>query len=152
MQTKTQSLFFLLLIFLLGACGETTSETSVENSPKGEAPEATTVNTATEPTMANFVHSVFFYLKEDLTEAERSAFLEGVKSLGDIEYVKQFDLGVPAGTPRDVVDSSYDYNLILRFEDADAQNAYQEAPIHTAFVEAHSDKWTRVQVYDTILE
>jgi len=150
MQLSTRFFVFFAFLFVFSACGETTSE--APTSTPEETPEATTVNQETEPAMAKFVHSVFFYLKEDLTEEQRADFVEGVKSLGDIDEVESFELGKPAGTPRDVVDSSYDYNLILRFANPANQDAYQVHSIHTAFVEGQADKWTRVQVYDTILE
>ncbi len=150
MQIPTHFFAFFAFLFVFSACSETASDNSATAAE--ESPEATTVNQETEPAMAKFVHSVFFYLKDDLTEEERAAFLKGVKSLADIEEVESFELGKPAGTPRDVVDSSYDYNLILRFDNAANQDAYQVHPTHTAFAEGQQDKWTRVQVYDTILE
>lgn len=101
---------------------------------------------------AGFIHTVFFWLKPGISEADRTAFLEGVSSLREVQTIKAYHVGVPAKTPRDVVDNSYDYALILHFADAAGQDAYQIDPIHERFVEAHKDKWVRVQVYDTVVE
>ena len=103
------------------------------------------------PTDLAFVHNVYFWLKDGITEEEEKAFLEGLVSLKDISAIGQFYYGPPAGTPRDVVDNSYDYALSIHFKDEAAQDAYQVDPIHTAFVEKLADHWTKVQVYDNTL-
>ena len=53
-----------------------------------------------------FVHVVNFWLKKDLSEADRQKFVEGVKSLGNIESIKTFSVGPPAATDRPVIDRS----------------------------------------------
>ena len=45
-----------------------------------------------------FVHSVYFWLKEELTDDQRSAFREGIESLGNAESVKHHFVGTPADT------------------------------------------------------
>ncbi|MDX1907176.1 MAG: Dabb family protein [Bacteroidia bacterium] len=122
--------------------------------PPAQAPSATTstpesVQTTQSPV---FIHTVFFWMKDNLSETERQAFLEGVHTLRQIEVVRQYYLGTPAGTPREVVDSSYGYNLVLHFANAQDQDTYQTHPVHLAFVEKCKQYWTRVQVYDTITE
>jgi len=104
--------------------------------------------------MPGLIHNVFFWLREDLTEAERAAFLEGVKSLGTIDQVRAIYIGPPASTEkREVVDNSFSYALLVHFDDIEGQNAYQIDPIHLKFVDDHQDKWTRVTVYDnTVME
>ena len=62
-------------------------------------------------------------------------------------------IGTAAGSEnRDVVDHSYDHALIVHFKDQAAHDAYQIDSIHTAFVEAHKDKWSKVVVYDSLVE
>ena len=41
-----------------------------------------------------FVHVVNFWLKKDLSEADRQKFVEGVKTLGNIESIKTFSVGL----------------------------------------------------------
>ena len=97
---------------------------------------------------SHFVHVVFFWLKEGLSQAEKQAFEKGVRSLGAIRTLTWFALGTPAGTPREVVDNSYDYALVTHFADKEGHDIYQEDPIHLEFIAACKQYWTRVQVYD----
>jgi hypothetical protein len=100
------------------------------------------------------IHSVFFWLKEDISPEDEKAFLEGVNSLRAVSTIKNCYIGPPAPTEaRNVVDNTYSYALIVHFDDVAGQDAYQIDPIHLKFVEDHKDKWTKVIVYDnTMLE
>jgi hypothetical protein len=94
-------------------------------------------------------HTVFFWLKPELTSAERESFLTGLKSLGQIPGALRFIIGQPAATPkREVIDDSYDFALELDFESLAAQDEYQIHPTHLAFVDGCKQYWNRVQVYD----
>lgn len=95
------------------------------------------------------IHTVFFYLKPDLSAADRSAFAEGVATLGKIPSLSAFYLGTPASTgKRPVIDDTYDYAITCVLADVAAHDAYQVDPIHLAFIHDHKDKWTTVKVYD----
>jgi hypothetical protein len=97
------------------------------------------------------VHSVFFWLREDLTAAQRSQFRHGLDSLARISAVKEIYIGTPAATEkRAVIDDSYSFALTVIVEDLAAQQAYQVDPIHLAFVAACKPYWTRVQIYDAV--
>lgn len=99
------------------------------------------------------IHSVFFWLKEDLSEADQTAFLAGVESLRGVESVKEMFIGPVAPTEaRGVVDNSFSIALIVHFDDVAGQDAYQIAPLHTKFIADHQDKWTKVIVYDNLVE
>ncbi|MEM1326633.1 MAG: Dabb family protein [Bacteroidota bacterium] len=99
------------------------------------------------------VHTVFFWMKDDLTEEQTTEFEEGLQSLEEIESVRRFYWGKPGETEaRGVVDRSYDYALIIHFEDLAGHDVYQPHEIHQNFVEGSSDKWTKVVVYDANVE
>ena len=99
------------------------------------------------------IHSVFFWLKEDLSEEDREAFLAGVESLRAVSTVKQMYVGPVAPTEeRNVIDNTYSTALICHFDNVAGQDAYQIDPIHLKFVEDHKDKWTKVVVYDNLVE
>jgi hypothetical protein len=99
-----------------------------------------------------FVHTVFFWMKEDLSAEEAKFFEEGMDELGRIPSILSYKWGKPAGTPRDVVDNSYTYAWIGEFATPEDQDAYQIDPLHKKFVEEAKDLWTKIQIYDTILE
>jgi hypothetical protein len=96
------------------------------------------------------VHTVVFWLRKDLTPAEREAFrTEGLESLRGVPSVSALYVGTPAAIPpRPVVDASYDFAITVLFEDVAAHDAYQPHPVHQAFVSRFKSCWTRVQIYD----
>jgi len=96
------------------------------------------------------MHVVHFWLADGLTEAEEKSFLKGVWSLEDIPTVKRMFVGPPASTPsRGVVDNSFDYALIVFFDDVAGHDVYQVHPTHLKFVEEHEAKFKTVQVKDS---
>jgi hypothetical protein len=149
---KYSLLFLLSLTFL--ACDNSNLESKITDlEAKLETAEAALAEA--EQTLADkpgLIHSVFFWLKEDLSEADEAAFIAGVESLKTIRSIKSCYIGPPAPTEeRGVVDNSYSYALIVHFEDVTGQDAYQVDPIHLKFVEDHQDKWTKVVVYDNLI-
>jgi hypothetical protein len=99
-----------------------------------------------------FIHSVHFWLKHDLDDGAHRAFEQGLRSLCENPPVKSGYHGTPAASHRDVVDSSYDYAMILIFDDAAGQDVYQVGEVHQRFIADHSSKWERVLVYDTVVD
>jgi hypothetical protein len=95
------------------------------------------------------VHSVFFWLKPELTAAQRAEFRQGVEALGAIKAVEKIYVGKAAATEkRPVIDHSFDVALTVLCKDIAAEKAYQVDPIHLAFVEKFKSNWARVQVYN----
>lgn len=142
--------FPLLLLLGLGltvACESGTASHQAELSALQQQVDSLMQQTPYRP---GFIHTVFFWLKEDLSEEDRASFPAELAKLGAIETVRQIYIGPPANSAaRDVVDGSYAFALIVHFDDLAGHDVYQEHPIHLAFIEANEDKWTRVQVYDT---
>ncbi len=94
-----------------------------------------------------FIHSVYFWLKPDITPSEKALFVERAQALTRISTVKQGWLGKPADTDRPIIDRTYSYGLVLIFDDLPGHDFYQVDPIHDAFRELHS-LWTAVKIYD----
>jgi len=95
-------------------------------------------------------HTVYFWLKPELTSAQRAEFRLAVEGLAKIKSVEKVSVGAPAATPRrPVIDSSYDIALIVQCKNVAAEAAYQVDPIHLAFVENNKTFWNRVQIYDS---
>jgi hypothetical protein len=96
------------------------------------------------------VHSVYFWLKPELTAAERAHFREEVTRLAAVRTIEKIYVGEPAGiAERSVTDRSFDVALTIVFKDGPAHDAYQVDPIHLAFVERNQRSWVRVQVFDS---
>ena len=95
------------------------------------------------------VHTVYFWLKPELTEAQRADFRRGVASLGTIKAVQAVYVGQPAKTPkRPIIEDTYSIALTVICKDIAAHDAYQVDPVHLAFVNQFKTYWSRVQIYD----
>ncbi len=97
-----------------------------------------------------FTHVVYFWFKNPDSEADRATFEASLtKFLNSSKYAKTKFIGKPPKAVRDVVDDSFTYSLILSFESAEDQAAYQEEPPHLVFIEECEDLWEKVIVYDS---
>lgn len=95
------------------------------------------------------VHTVFFWLKPEATEAQRADFKQGVETLKAIAGVEHVYVGTPAKVAaRPVTDLSFTVGLTVICRDVAAHDAYQRDPIHQAFVAKYRELWSRVLVYD----
>ena len=101
---------------------------------------------------APLVHTVFFWLTETTDDAGRANFVAGARALAEAPTVRHCFVGTPAGTPaRAVVDNSFDYSLMLWFDDVAAHDAYQVSEVHQQFVDEQGAKFARVVVRDTVM-
>ena len=99
-----------------------------------------------------FIHTVFFWMKEDVTDDQKSDFAKsGLAELMKITSIYKGYYGPPANTPREVVDNSYDFALVCHFKDTAGHDLYQDDPIHLKFIEDYKDLWEKVVVYDNLL-
>ena len=98
----------------------------------------------------NFVHSVYFWLKNPENQSDRQEFLQALNTfISSSKYITSYHIAPPAGTPREVVDNTYTFNLIATFETAELQDLYQKEDVHLKFIEDASHLWERVQIYDS---
>lgn len=106
-----------------------------------------------EQAKSRFIHIVFFWLHENTPpEAKRQLIDDCKQYLGTVESVKTLAVGIPAGTPRHVVDNSYDVCIVVEFENKEGHDAYQSAPKHLEFIDRNKKYWRLVQVYDTVTQ
>lgn len=95
------------------------------------------------------VHSVYFWLKDELCDAKKQAFYEGLLELSKIPTVVHLFVGRPASTEkRPVIDDSYTFGIVVVFNDIEGHNAYQIHTIHKNFLSEFSSYWDKVLVYD----
>lgn len=97
-----------------------------------------------------FIHSVYFWLREDLSAEEWETFVRGVNSLRSIESVRHGWVGTPAGTDRPIIERSYSYALTAVFDDEAGHDFYQVAEVHDRFREECGSFWTKVLIYDSV--
>ena len=97
-----------------------------------------------------FIHHVYFWLKNTGNSEDRSELVQGLKKLSSATTIKEFHIGVPANTNRDVIDSSYAVSWMLIFATDADQEYYQTDPMHLKFIEECSHLWSKVIVYDSV--
>lgn len=121
--------YTLFLTFIMTACGQT--------------------DTTMKEFDSTFTHVVYFWLENPDNQQDRSAFETSLKKfLDNSGYAKTKFIGSPPAPSRDVVDGSFTYSLILTFDSAESQKAYQDEAPHKLFIEESSKLWTKVIVYD----
>lgn len=122
-----------------------TSCANTENSSE-ETSEAMTLQSGV------IFHAVYFWLKEGLSEEEENDFLNFFEALRKVPGVLSLQFGKPAPTnPRPVVDNSFQYNLLVTFQNMEDIHTYETHTIHTDAVEKYHKYWTKVEVRDTVI-
>ncbi len=97
-----------------------------------------------------FIHHVFFWLKNPGSKEDLNKLIEGLKKLSKVKTIRQFHIGRPAATNRDVIERSYAVSWFLVFDNLDDEESYQSDPIHLKFVEECSHLWSKVVVHDSV--
>lgn len=98
----------------------------------------------------DFVHTVFFWLKNPENSDDRQKFEASLKTfIKNSEFVKASQVGIPSVAQRDVIDSSYTYSLLTTFPSREEHDKYQVEPAHTTFINECKDLWSKVLVYDS---
>ena len=97
-----------------------------------------------------FVHAVYFWLRPELPAPDREQYVAWLPKLCVLPSVRQGYFGVPATTDRPVIDRSYSYALVLLFDDAAAEEAYQVHPEHDRFRNECGSFWHQVKIFDSV--
>ncbi len=129
--------FFLTLLVLVTACGPE------EKTATGDRQEVE-LSVLENP----FVHSVYFWFKDDVSQEELATFYQDTEKLRDIKAVRAMYTGVPAATDRPIVERSYDFAVIVHFENLAGHDAYQSDAIHLSLLEKHSRLWEKIMITD----
>jgi hypothetical protein len=96
-----------------------------------------------------FVHHVLFFLKNPDSKADQIKFFEGIDLLSSISTIRQFHVGVPATTNREVIVQNYTYSWLCFFDSAEDEAIYQSDPIHDEFRDHYGHLWEKVVIYDS---
>jgi hypothetical protein len=96
------------------------------------------------------IHSVYFWLKTDLSEADRQLFASELALITRLPYLAAAWMGRPAPVePRPVCDLSFDWNLVVQFKTVADHDFYQaDCPDHKRFIETCKHLWSKVIIYD----
>ncbi len=98
------------------------------------------------------MHAVVFWLDPaapaDTADAMAAFYRDEIARVQGVEHTF---VGRPAGTARDVVDSTCDLMSTVVFRDEAAATAWQSDPVHDAFRERFGPHFARVVVYDTLV-
>lgn len=97
-----------------------------------------------------FIHHVYFWLKDEKSEKDLAKLIEGLRKLSAVTTIHRYQIGKPAGTNREVIDSTYSVSWLLVFKNREDQDSYQVDPVHLDFVRQCSHLWKKVVVYDSI--
>jgi hypothetical protein len=96
------------------------------------------------------IHSALFWLRKDLSDADRALFAAEVSRLASLSYLARGYAGPSARTEqRAVVDNSFDFATSLHFTSMADHEFYQtQCPEHARFVATCRTFWERVVVHD----
>ena len=98
---------------------------------------------------SNFIHMVFFWLK-DTSDRKIDIFKNRTVSfLDQIETIDNYHVGIPASTNRPIIERSYTIALVVTFKDKKAHDIYQEHEAHKSFIDECQHLWTCVKIFDT---
>lgn len=99
---------------------------------------------------ADMFHCVYFWLKKDLSDADRETFENELILVSKIPYLAAAWSGKPAAVePRPVCDLSFDWSLIVQFKTIAEHDFYQsECKDHQRFIDTCKTFWDKVVIYD----
>lgn len=97
-----------------------------------------------------FVHHVFFWLNNPSSTEDRNKLVEGLIKLSAVKTIRDFHIGKPADTNREVIERGYAVSWLLHFDNAADQASYQTDPVHLQFIEECKHLWSKVIVYDSV--
>jgi TolB protein len=97
-----------------------------------------------------FIHSALFWLRPDLTAAERQTFDTEIRHLARLPYLARGYVGTQAPTEaRPVTDKTFDYATALHFKSlADHEHYQTRCEVHARFIATCHTFWQRVVVQD----
>jgi len=96
-----------------------------------------------------FSHVVIFWTRPENPKAAAELLAGAEKYLRPIPGIAHFHVGRMVGSPRPVVDQTYQVALNITFRDKKAQDDYQAHPMHVDFVEkVFKPNCARCVVYD----
>jgi hypothetical protein len=98
-------------------------------------------------------HMVFFTLKDKSSDAKKKLVDACKKYLSKHPGTVYFSAGTLCEElKREVNDRDFDVALHLVFKTKADHDRYQDAPLHLQFIEENQANWTKVRVFDSLVE
>ena len=97
-----------------------------------------------------FIHHVYFWLSNPNSEIDKQKLIEGLTKLSAVKTIREFYIGKPANTNREVIENSYSVSWLLFFDNPQNQDSYQVDPMHLKFVDECKHLWSKVVVFDSV--
>ena len=98
-------------------------------------------------------HDVYFSLKDSSPEAKKKLVAACKKYLTKHDGEVFFAAGILAESlKREVNDTGFDVALHIVFKDMASHDKYQDAPRHKQFIDENKANWSKVRVFDSIVE
>jgi len=98
-------------------------------------------------------HDVYFSLKDNSPEAKKKLVDACKKYLSGHEGEVFFSAGMRAEEfKREVNDQQFDVALQIVFKDIKAHDKYQDAQRHLDFIAENKSNWTKVRVFDSLVQ
>lgn len=125
-----KNILFLSIIIALSACGNPEMEKKLAETEAALAQAETQLSEVLEAQNNSIVHTLYFTVKEDITEDQHALFVDLLKQLGKLPYVNQIKIGTPADIPDPRAKKDYDYAMEMQFADADQLKSYAVDSTH----------------------
>ncbi len=98
-------------------------------------------------------HDVYFSLKDNSPEAKKKLAAACKKYLSGHPGEVFFAAGTLAEEISwDISDRDFDVALHIVFKDKAAHDKYQDSKQHQQFMEENQDNWTKLRVFDSVVE
>ena len=98
-------------------------------------------------------HDVFFSLKDNSPEAKKKLVAACKKYLSGHPGEVFFAAGTLAEEISwNISDRDFDVALHIVFKDKAAHDKYQDSEQHQQFMERNQDNWTKLRVFDAVVE
>lgn len=95
-------------------------------------------------------HTVYFYLIDSLSDADKQSFENGLQQLPSIKSVYRSEMGKTAATPsRPVTDHEFNYSISAWFKSMEDYKIYADHPEHLDFIKKYELFWKDVKVFDS---
>lgn len=128
-----KKILFISFLFLLTACSSNQElEHKLEKTQEALEFANEVIQNLEVANQNKVVHTLYFTLKEGVTDDERTIFLSLLDQLGELSYVNAIKVGPPSDIPDPRAKRDYDYAMQMQFASKEDLEAYAQDSTHLA--------------------